>query len=294
MGLDCSLSYNIMLWPAAAQGKRARGRTCQVKLPLQCAVSVSCSEYVYVGHTGAWGAYPKLATLGGWELHIRVRSHPVVLVPFPLSSGHGFPASRTPSGQFEAFSGFPSQTATPAPRQLAAAESNQGSSCSRQNWVEECLRSINTCHHSVSTTAVNAPKKWEQPELRLPVMWNLCCLPQRFLGWCFWIYALHGYHAVTEWLGFLTSALMTVLCSSVFALLFSLIGSTSGVTKYFTPARVPPLTMIHGNATNIDRGCEDLWVPGGCPVTVEHPSPEVPEALMSHAEHARGSLAALP
>ncbi|EOA96237.1 hypothetical protein Anapl_07437 [Anas platyrhynchos] len=175
----------------------------------ECAVSVSCSEYVYVGHTGAWGAHPKLATLGGWELHIRVCSHPIVLVPFPLRSGHGFPASRTPSGQFEAFSGFPPQPATPAPRQLAAAESNQGSSCSRQNWVEERLRSINTCHHSVSTTAVNAPQ--------------------------------------------------------------NLIGSTSGVTKYFTPAQVPPLTMIHGNATNIDRGCEDLACQGvsGCAAPVQ-------------------------
>lgn len=112
-----------------------------------------------MGYVGVWGAHPKVAAPGGWELATRVRGLPVVLVPFPLSSGHGFPASRSPSGQFEAFSGFPSQPATPASRQLAAAESKQGSSCSRQNWVEERLRSINTCHHSVSTTAVNAPKK---------------------------------------------------------------------------------------------------------------------------------------
>lgn len=55
---------------------------------------------------------------------------------------------------------------------------NQGSSCSRQNWVDEHLRSINTCHHSGSTTTVNAPQKWEQPELRLP-----CNLKPLLLGW---------------------------------------------------------------------------------------------------------------
>lgn len=45
------------------------------------------------------------------------------------------------------------------PSLLQQKTNNQGSSCSRQNWVDEHLRSINTCHHSVSTTTVSAPKK---------------------------------------------------------------------------------------------------------------------------------------
>lgn len=75
---------------------------------------------------------------------------------------------------------FCSLLAQPLTSLLQQKTNNQGSSCSRQNWVDERLRSINTCHHSVSTTTVNPPKKWEQPELRLPG--NLKPL---LLGWAF-------------------------------------------------------------------------------------------------------------
>ena len=64
------------------------------------------------------------------------------------------------------------------------------------------------------------------------------------------------------------SALMTVLSSLIFALLFNLIRSTSGLTKYLTPAPVPPLTfdsgtdpMIHGYAIDLGgsvRTCKCL------------------------------------
>lgn len=153
--------------------------------------------------------------------------------------------------------------AQPLPGLLQQKTNNQGSSCSRQNWVGEHLRSINTCHHSVSTTAVNAPKKWEQPEFRLPS--NLKPL---LLGWALPVVVLlnlcSAWLSHCDWVTWITT-----VCSNdrSWFLLFNLIGSLSGLTKYFTPAPAPPSTFDSGTDPMI-RGpccvCEDLEVPGEC------------------------------
>lgn len=135
---------------------------------------------------------------------------------------------------------------------------NLGSSHSRQN----CSFSMHiygqlTHHQSTFTTTVNLPKKWEQPELKLP-----CNLKLLLLSWVHLMMMLlnlcSAWLSHSEWLGFLMSALMTMLSFSIFSLLFNFIGSTSGLTKYLIPAPVPPSTfdsrsVIHGYGIDLGR-----------------------------------------
>lgn len=53
-------------------------------------------------------------------------------------------------------------------------------------------------------------------------------------------------------------ALMTTLSFLIFALLFNLIGSTSGLSKCFTPALVPPSTFDSGTDPMIRGYAIDL------------------------------------
>lgn len=54
------------------------------------------------------------------------------------------------------------------------------------------------------------------------------------------------------------SALMTLLSFLIFALLFNLSGSTSGPTKYLTPAPVPPSAFDSGTTAMIRGYAIDL------------------------------------
>lgn len=237
---------------------------CQVELLLwHIAVSVSPPLRICV-----WGAHGRVGSHLGcdsaagskpWATHVNIYPALQVGILFPelcVAVASLLAGSDLVSLKLSQVSLW-SLLAQPLPSLLQQETNNQGSSCSRQNSVEERLRSINTCHHSVSTTTVNAPEKWEQPEFRLPS--NLKPL---LLDWALPVVVLlnlcSAWLSRCDWVTWITS-----VCSNdcSWFLLFNLIGSISRLTKYLTPAPVPPSAFDLGTDPMI-RGpwwvCEDL------------------------------------
>lgn len=246
-------------------------QVCQVKLPLQLVpVPISPCRYVYGDvHMDAWevtwvtvaaGVKPEL-----WIWVLTLFFKYLSYAPWALH-GCGFPVGQIQPGLKLSQISLCSLLAEPLTSLLQQKTNNLGNSCSRQNWVDALLWSIYTCHHSASTTKVNAPK-WEHLQLKLP------CNPKLLL--LCWVHPVMVLlNLCSAWLSLWVTWISNV-CSNDHAFLLNLFPSFQIYWKHIWTYKLfnsSPSSSFNFWLGDYDRWlchqpwqvCEDLQVPGGC------------------------------